>query len=337
MRAPTFCFFHDQLPDDASREVYCAVEDGIRKRSMEIACPRSPVSTEYMCILEHVYDDHPEFFSFYPLSSKILLSTTQVIIQPFYRYSASDSRQYAQALEDASQAILNECFPRGVEKTAELEREKRIFDWMTDHIVYDNPSCERLKTDGCAVDSMAWNAYGALVLRKAVCEGVACGFKLLCDRAGLPCIVVLGMAGERHAWNIVRIKDRFYHVDCTWNLKSTVGREIPYMRYRYFNLPDEIISLDHTAESRFLPRCGSLRFNPFYMRGLCASTMESVLPMALRQIQAGNRRFALICVGFKATIDFVTQIADQLAKEAGMKNLKWYQDSTGAFIGFILP
>lgn len=51
-----------------------------------------------------------------------------------------------------------------------------------------------------------------------VCEGYAKAFKVLCDRAGIPCILVNGTAnGGAHMWNYVQVDNAWYAVDVTWN------------------------------------------------------------------------------------------------------------------------
>ncbi|MBR3249727.1 MAG: hypothetical protein IKF83_03390 [Clostridia bacterium] len=67
-------------------------------------------------------------------------------------------------------------------------------------------------------------AYGALILNKAVCEGQAQLFNLLCREKGVQCINVYGYTNENstataHAWNYVYepSKQQWYAVDVTWN------------------------------------------------------------------------------------------------------------------------
>ena len=62
-------------------------------------------------------------------------------------------------------------------------------------------------------DSRA-TAYGALVERAANSEGIAMGYKTVCDALGIECGVVIGKYnGEEHAWNIVNLNGDYYHVD----------------------------------------------------------------------------------------------------------------------------
>ena len=72
--------------------------------------------------------------------------------------------------------------------------------------------------------SMEQSAYGALVLKQAVCEGQAQLFKLLCKEKGIMCLNIFGFIGDNnektaHAWNYVYepTRKQWYAVDVTWN------------------------------------------------------------------------------------------------------------------------
>ena len=67
-------------------------------------------------------------------------------------------------------------------------------------------------------------AYGALIMNKAVCEGQAHLFNLICREKGISCINVYGYISENnastaHAWNYIYepSKEQWYAVDVTWN------------------------------------------------------------------------------------------------------------------------
>ena len=61
-----------------------------------------------------------------------------------------------------------------------------------------------------------------------VCEGYARAFKVLCDRLGIPCVLVDGTCNDGgHMWNYVQMEDyHWYAVDVTWN--DPVDRDISY-------------------------------------------------------------------------------------------------------------
>lgn len=77
-----------------------------------------------------------------------------------------------------------------------------------------------------------------LKTKTAVCEGYANTFKKFCDTLNIPCQKITGYArgvgtsllGEakptesNHAWNIVKINDAWYLVDCTWDSGHMEGK-----------------------------------------------------------------------------------------------------------------
>lgn len=94
------------------------------------------------------------------------------------------------------------------------------------------------------------NAYGCLVEGRAVCEGYAKAFILLCSRYGIECVPVVGTTldedGEAvpHMWNMVKLDEKWYHFDLTWDDPiTTIGDD--FIKYDYFALSDEEISQDH--------------------------------------------------------------------------------------------
>lgn len=83
-------------------------------------------------------------------------------------------------------------------------------------------------------------SYGCLVQGKALCEGYSRAFKLLCNKAGIECDLIVGKAdGEGHMWNSVNIDGKHSFVDVTWN-------DRPYYPYFYFNITNEQLEFDHT-------------------------------------------------------------------------------------------
>lgn len=64
---------------------------------------------------------------------------------------------------------------------------------------------------------------GSIGTTGPVCEGYARAFKVLCDKAGITCVLVDGKATnsagntEGHMWNYVQLDGAWYAVDVTWN------------------------------------------------------------------------------------------------------------------------
>ncbi|MBW9173599.1 hypothetical protein K2F43_20650 [Clostridium estertheticum] len=74
----------------------------------------------------------------------------------------------------------------------------------------------------------AGSSYDSLVDRRATCEGYAEGFKLVCTRMGIPCVLAYS---KDHAWNEVYISGKWTMVDVTWN-------DAPGCLRKYFLVPE---------------------------------------------------------------------------------------------------
>lgn len=61
-----------------------------------------------------------------------------------------------------------------------------------------------------------YTAYNALVEGTAVCQGYSLAYQALLSRVGIICEVI-GSGSLNHAWNLIKINGKLYHVDVTWN------------------------------------------------------------------------------------------------------------------------
>lgn len=96
-------------------------------------------------------------------------------------------------------------------KGTEYQKLKYFHDYLINNCEYDLEASQSNST----TYPNAFNAYGALIEGKAVCEGYANAFKMLCDAAGIESYVVTGVLNGPHAWNYVRLDGALYLVDCT--------------------------------------------------------------------------------------------------------------------------
>ncbi|MBE5741816.1 MAG: hypothetical protein E7360_00645 [Clostridiales bacterium] len=100
--------------------------------------------------------------------------------------------------------------PKGA---SDYEKVKHFNDYLV------NNNCYR-KGD---IKPQSYISYFAILGRSGdsieapVCEGYARSFKVLCDNAGVECILEDGDAGEPHMWNVVKIDGVWYNTDVTWN------------------------------------------------------------------------------------------------------------------------
>ena len=90
-------------------------------------------------------------------------------------------------------------------------------------------------------EAWAHNVIGSFDKGKGVCESYAKVYQLVMNALGYESIMVAGTSnGEGHVWNLVKIDDKYYYVDCTWD--DTLNGN----SYSYFLKGSYEFGLDHT-------------------------------------------------------------------------------------------
>lgn len=152
-----------------------------------------------------------------------------------YTMDAATRIAARQALTQAIQDYLANCpFTED-----EYEVELYLHDRLATHCTYTKAPV----TPGTDENPNAYNAYGALVEGKAVCEGYSRGMQLLLKERGIASTLITGTAkddGESHMWNLVCINGQNYYLDVTWD----DGEDI--LSHTYFNLTTPLLERTHT-------------------------------------------------------------------------------------------
>ena len=146
-----------------------------------------------------------------------------------------EEREKARDLYEACKSFLTSLQSK---KRSDYEKEKLIHDYIVSNVAYGYPGGKK------EPEGDAYSAYGALVLKKAVCNGYAEGMKLLCDLSGVTCKMISGTAdGEKHAWNLIKLDKEWYHADLTCD--DPEPDETSRIMYPYFNVDDTQMKADH--------------------------------------------------------------------------------------------
>lgn len=140
---------------------------------------------------------------------------------------------------------------------------RKVHNYLIRNILYDY---EALQNPEMHLE--AFTIGGIFENKKAVCEGIAKAFKVLCDYAGAKNVyVVNGTALSKrlkmiypHTWNMVKSNGQYSHIDVTWDLEPS--RTSRYNRYDYFMVPDEWMQKDHDYDNSI--RCDAVEQSYFY-------------------------------------------------------------------------
>ena len=141
------------------------------------------------------------------------------------------------------------------ENLSDYDRELALHDWMVDWAEYDPGAL----TSGPVGDPMPDNdnPYGFLTGRKGICLGYASTFQLLMDLSGIECVTVRGMSHggtSEHAWNLVKLEEKWYAVDVTWDDPVASFPVSRAMAHQYFNVTSEFLRLhDHQWDESGVP------------------------------------------------------------------------------------
>lgn len=128
-----------------------------------------------------------------------------------------------------------------------FEKELAIHDYLTQVTKY----YENWKTDQGNYE--VHTPVGLLTKGSAVCDGYAKTFNILMGMVGIESDVYYGKSLgdielENHAWNIVNIDGKSYHVDVTWDDRDIAlgkDKKNASLTHKYFNVSDDYIKKDH--------------------------------------------------------------------------------------------
>lgn len=184
---------------------------------------------------------------------------------------------------------------------SDFEKEKVLHDYLVDNGTYDFKALEAGKQNNYQSAPEEFNdsftAYGILVKGVGVCISYAEAYKLLCEEAGLECIVVTGdMNNIGHAWNKVKLGNMYYHVDVTNN--DTDGAPPPYPIY---NASDKTVSADFTEDKDYALdeelkkyECTDDSQDYYTKQGLTASSKQELKEKINQALKSGSKFYVKI-------------------------------------------
>jgi len=232
-------YYYNQLNDE-QKTAYVLILSGIKSFSNEIKLPIRPIN-EISMIFESVLLDNPLVFYVSSFTCTNDLYKKSCKIKPNYKYAKHFIKEN---IELANRYLQKFDF---LKTTGDINKELYIHDYCLNNFHYDN-----------TIGDYSGSILGPILNKSAVCEGISKFVKLVFDYLNLKSLIVYGKAKnptsdstlERHAWNIVRVGGKSYHLDVTFDM--TLKYKIN--RYDYFNLADEDISCDHMIISK-VPNC----------------------------------------------------------------------------------
>ncbi len=119
-----------------------------------------------------------------------------------------------------------------------------VHDWLLKNVTYDYDTY-----NGITDNPNAYEACGAIHDGLAVCAGYSRAFKYILDKLDIKCKIV-SSTNLDHAWNMVKLNNKWYYVDCTWDDKYEQGweNEPNFLYYRNFLKSRDTLHKSHGTE-----------------------------------------------------------------------------------------
>ena len=261
------------------KQAYRMIFDGLKARSYHVGVTVDLARNQVQEIYLRVLYDNPLFFY---VNQRVIRMTGEpgaYDLLPEYLYSQREILQLTREVRN----VVDKVAVKARQMPNEFRLEKYLHDSVVKSVAYDYDSLSK---------SDCFNAHsiiGCFLDRKAVCEGIAKAFKLLCNEFSMKCIVVLGKASPDgdlsgdcyHAWNLVKVNGNYYYVDTTWGdvsyqMDDTPSGEeagdgsgriaMPEINYDYLNVTTAELLRTHSIGGQVpMPLCVATEAN-YYVR-----------------------------------------------------------------------
>lgn len=268
--------------------------------------------------------DVPLVFYVKKLTYRCSLTSKLVEVKPDYRFDQ-------QKIDDTFLALIGklESVKKACDNLCDLRKELLIHDYFCGNDYYD-----------LSFKDSSFECVGPLLFGKGVCEGISKASKLLFDYVGMKSIVVSGNSTSElnaggsntsHAWNIVNVDGKFYHLDITFDL--TV-KDDKCIRYDYFNLTNDEITDDHAYQIKEFPNCCTVG-SYYYQKGVVFNNYDLFYNYLVNMLKGKQK---LVVVQFSKSIKVnitsqkVLQIADRalVVSKSSFRNINMTYNSAQA-------
>ncbi len=249
-------------------------------------------NVDAMKVLQVALGDNPRVIYFNKTQIKIsnsLLRGKQIEFCGIY--SSTKMRKMNQEIDQIVETIMEEISL--MNPLSDYDKLMCIYEYLQDHVTYDSKELEYTCTHGTSLNPSSHNVYGALIEGKAVCDGISAAFSMLAQEMGYDCTIVSGSASfmtkgfSAHAWNVIRIGNKFYHMDATWDINN---HDLTHeYSYDYFCVNDDSISNDHNWEISSTPPCNYEDMSFYKKSGCFANTIAQMEEIFLKYARSKTK------------------------------------------------
>ena len=295
--------------NDKMKKAYQVLDEYIHRDYSERFTLALNDGDELLNVVEAYEQDHPEVF-WLDTGSRYEYATYSHGLEVTLSFTF-EGDALEEAKEDVEKAV-SDIIKGAPENATDYEIELYLNEWIIYHCSYDKEGPQR------------HTVYGSLIQGRAVCDGYAKAFQLLCHRMGIDCVTIEGTATEfesrldesgddGHMWNCIRLGDDWYHVDVTWN-----DGDVHIQKYAFLNLSTEEIERTHSISplfgdaspddydylNTFVPECTCMEYNYFYKSCPCITDLDDDSEVIAALIEAAKKRTLYLDVRIDSSLDY---------------------------------
>ena len=268
-----------EIIDVTEKKEYESILKGIANREDRVVSILPFTSKKLQQLLQDKVLGNPDFF--FVRGFKIIERGTTKVVCPRYDYSRQEIIRLSNECDKRAEKLI-----KRVSECDEYEKVKELHDFLAKNVEYvDDRKKER------------YSIIGPFLEKKSVCEGFAKAYKYLLDRIGIPCLVLSGKAYDpcvgknvSHSWNMVKIEDKWCHVDVTFD--ATI-RCFNFLRYDYFALSTKEIKRDHVYNEDNYPIADDSEMSYYARNNLIINGKKEFRNHVIERIKSNEYDFVI--------------------------------------------
>ncbi len=229
-----------KFPDELKNHI----ETSLRQMESRIDIAKYSLNTdETSAVYSEVLYGNPDLFYVNAGSYSYSINSSSVVtsISPKYLYTPDETAQRS-AIFDASVRDIINGMPLN------LTDEQKLLYFHDELAIDCQYATDELNNGGFYSHPEIYNAYGALVNKRAVCQGYSLAYNYLASKMGIDASLVISNA-MNHAWSMVKLGSEYYHVDVTWDdpTYDILGR----VTHNYFLKSDSYMLSDSSGSRHY--------------------------------------------------------------------------------------
>ena len=240
----------EELFDGFSTELIDKVAKAMFSYSANVDISSFNISTkDTVALFSAIAKYYPSEYSILSRSDftyRIVYSPSRKIITGirFYYDNTLSSDAYQRRVKETNAAI--EALVAKTKGMNDFEKALYVHDYIILNCEYDLDLLNLIKAEGTLdgeVYSERYTEYSVLVNGTGICGSYALAYRAVMNACGVECLYLSSKA-MNHAWNMIKLDGKWYHVDCCWD-DPTPDRYGEARRTYFLRTDDEIMKLNH--------------------------------------------------------------------------------------------